>query len=137
MSDIDCSVANPSGGDQIRQALLRAELRRADLRRADLWFSSDTAGDYTLSLTARQGAYNGSVIGTAQATVSLAAGRFVNTEANFDFDGAPAVAAGTLVTFSIAKVGGPGNVVFYWSPARRAARSSKRTTLRRRSVTSP
>jgi len=101
-----------SGGDFIDRGFYLPAYPGRLLSRVRLWLSTDTAGTYTISLTARAGTYGGPVIGTTTATVSLPAGRGLQTPVNFDFAPA-AVTPGTTVTFAMTQVSPAGLDLYY------------------------
>jgi len=81
------------------------------LNEVRLYLMTRTPGSYTLSLTARNGAYNGAVIGTATATAPL-----TTSDQAVDFAFAsPTVATGSTVTFQIG-VTGPSSVFYSVGP---------------------
>ncbi|MBN1421687.1 MAG: hypothetical protein JXP34_23135 [Planctomycetes bacterium] len=110
---IDCGPAAGGGGDGISRGFYIGEYPGTTLSRVDLWISASVAGTYTLSLTARAGAYNGAVIGTDNASVTLTANTSANVRTQFDFSGAPAVSTGSTVAFILAKVSGPSGALYY------------------------
>jgi hypothetical protein len=140
---IDCSVAAPSGGDLLERGFYVPSYPGANLRRVDLWLSADTAGSYTFDLTARAATYDGTVLAATQQTVDLNGDILKNTLTTFDFtdgDFAPGVTPGTLVTFSITKVGGPGTVFYSVAspsgcPIKQTNDTSALTPIRRDGVT--
>jgi hypothetical protein len=75
---------------------------------------TDDAGSYTISMTARDGAYDGPMIGTTQTvTVDLPASTYITT--TFDFGGAPVI-SGTTVTFLQAQASGPDSAYYNTGP---------------------
>ncbi|HJR58889.1 MAG TPA: lectin-like protein [Vicinamibacterales bacterium] len=68
-----------------------------------VFLSSDVDGNYTVSMTARAGAYDGPLVGTATATVNLNGSATLPTPVDFHFAPA-AVTPGTLLTFSMVQV---------------------------------
>jgi len=113
---IDCQTTGATGGDQLDRGFYIPDYSGATLQRVELSFSADAAGDFTISLTARANTYDGPVIGTATAAVTLSADRTTFVQGTFDFSSAP-VAPGTTVTFALAQVSGPSTVVFYEVPS--------------------
>jgi hypothetical protein len=101
-----------NGGDRIDRGFYLPSYPGRLLSRVRLWLTTDTAGTYTVSLTARAGTYGGPVIGTASATVFLPAGPGLPIPVNFDFAPSP-VAPGTTVTFAMTQVSPPGLDLFY------------------------
>ena len=68
-----------------------------------MFLSTDVTGSYTVSMTARAGAYDGPIVGTASATVTLNGASTVPTPVDFNFAPA-AVTPGTLLTFAMTQV---------------------------------
>jgi hypothetical protein len=100
-----------SGGDDITRAFYVTSYPGSNLATVRLEYDANPAGMYTISLTARLGAFNGPIIGSTQTvTVNLPS---TSSEASvtFDFGGAP-VTPGSTVTFTQAKVAGPGTAYF-------------------------
>ena len=64
------------------------------------------AGTYSVAMTARQNAYDGPVIGTSTATVTLPANLNSDTPVTFLFP-SPAVPQNALVTFAMTQVNPP------------------------------
>src|SRR4029079_7429994 len=63
-----------SSADVIDRGFYVTNYPGLDLQAASLYFSTNTSGSYTFTLTARAGGYGGAVIGTATQTVSLTSG---------------------------------------------------------------
>lgn len=101
-----------AGGDLISRGFYVPGYPGTSINQATLHFAAGTAGDYTFSLTARSGTYDGPLLGTATASVTLTADDQANVATTFGFEGL-AVTPGTTVTFAIAQVAGPGGSVFY------------------------
>src|SRR5713101_351104 len=96
-----------SGGDLIFRGFYLPSYPGAGLGQATLAFSADTAGVYTITLTAFSGAYNGRVIGSSTGAVTLPASRTTFVPLNFNFP-SPAITPGSLVAFAMTLVSGPG-----------------------------
>ena len=94
------------GGDFISRGFYLPSYPGTVLTRATLAFSAATAGDYTITLTANSGAYNGPAIGSSTATVTLSGDVRTAVLTTFDFP-SPAVTQGTLVAFTMTLVSGP------------------------------
>lgn len=112
---VDCPpVSLEATGDQTFRGFYVPSYPGTSLRQATLYFASDVAGSYTLSLTARATSYDGALIGTSNATTTLVANRTALTPTTFVFDNV-SVAPGTRVTFAISVVSQPegSDVVFY------------------------
>ena len=106
-------------GDLLDRGFYVPNYPGVSLSRATLGFSAVTAGNYTFSLTARRGAYDGQVIGVANATVALANGGNSFTPATFVFPTPyPGIVSGSTVTFALSQIDGPSRVsVFYEVPS--------------------
>jgi len=86
-----------SGGDRIARGLYITNYPGETLRKVKLRYSSDSTGAATVRITARQDAFNGSVIGEAQTkSLSFASGA---QEIEWDFGGA-LVKKGSTITFT-------------------------------------
>ncbi|HUF34686.1 MAG TPA: hypothetical protein VMN37_01990 [Gemmatimonadales bacterium] len=103
------------GGDNISRGVYIPSFPGSALSQVDLFFTSTVAADYTLQLVARGGAYDGPVIGVAEATVGLPGTVGDNVQTAFLFP-SPAVAPGSTVTFAIFQTGGPAASIFYATP---------------------
>lgn len=95
-------------GDPINSAFYLPSYPGTSLSQAVLSFSADTAGSYIFSLTAHSGAYDGTVIGTSQATVTLDGNKSDAVAASFTYPEL-AMAPGSTVAFVIQEVSGPAN----------------------------
>jgi hypothetical protein len=113
---IDCQTTGATGGDQLSRGFYIPTYPGTTLGRVEMFFSADAAGDFTISLTARANTYDGPVIGTATAAVTLSADRNTFVQGTFDFSSA-AFAPGSAVTFALEQVSGPSTVVFYEVPS--------------------
>jgi hypothetical protein len=116
-------AAEPSGGDRYFRGFYFPGYPGNSLAGVDLQFSGDIPGSYTLSLTARNGTFDGTEIGSAEATVVLS-GRSTYVPASFVFPTPlETVTPGSTVTFAIDYVDGPAEVdpsnilVFYRVPS--------------------
>jgi hypothetical protein len=105
-------LAMTPGGDLTSRGFYVKNYPGNSLNKVRLYLMTFTPGSYTLSLTARSGAYNGAVIGTATATASLTA-----TDQPVDFAFAsPTVATGSTVTFQIGVTGSSSSVFYSVGP---------------------
>jgi hypothetical protein len=110
---------NGSGGDQVSRGFYVQSYGGSSLGTVQLTYYTDgTAGAYTVSMTARSGAYDGPLIGTQTITVNLTAN--TGTLVTFDFGGAPVVPGSTSHSHR------------WWTPFRPAASCS---TTRGRATT--
>ena len=100
------------GGDGIDRGFHVPSFPGSALSQVDLFFSTSIAGDYTLSLTAFAGTYDGPIIGTSSATVALTADVLANVQTAFLFP-SPPVTPGSTVAFRVGLTGGAGGSVFY------------------------
>jgi hypothetical protein len=110
-----CRAADAAaGGDLTSRAKWgerRARLDRGNLDTVTLGYvaSGGASGSYTITLSARLGAYNGNLIGTSTATVDLI-GASTGKNVVFSFGGAP-VPAGSTIAF-VQSFTGPGLLFF-------------------------
>ena len=101
-------LAMTPGGDFTTRGFYVKNYPGTSLNKVRLYFMTRTPGAYTLTLTARSGAYNGTLIGTATSTAALTTS---DQPVDFAFASA-AVAMGSTVTFRIG-VTGPSTNVYY------------------------
>lgn len=103
-----------AGGDQVPRGFYVTNYPGSTLDTVTLtYYPGSGDGAYTVSLTARLSAYDGTTIGTPQSqTVNIVGG--AGASATFSFGNAP-VPAGSTVTFSQVLVSGPvaSPVLFY------------------------
>ena len=97
------------GGDQITRGFYIQNYPGSTLGTVQLTYYPNGAGAYTVSLTARAGAFNGAQIGSTQMATFTPAGG--GTAITYDFGNA-AVTPGSTVTFTQVIVAGP-SVLFY------------------------
>lgn len=77
-----------------------------------VWLTTNTAGNYTVSMTATAGGYGGQVLGTATKTVTLVAGSAVRTPVDFDF--VPfGTTPGMTIAFAMSQVSPTGLGLYY------------------------
>ena len=118
---IDCPPNLTSGGDDIDRGFYVTSFPGNRLSSVELFLSArpippteDASGSYTLSLTARNDSYDGTVLGSSTAIVTLSGTSPENRTATFTFDPAIDITSGSRVTFAIMQVGGPaGTQVLY------------------------
>ncbi|HUG40579.1 MAG TPA: CARDB domain-containing protein [Longimicrobiales bacterium] len=109
---ITCAADLTGGGDLISRGFYASSYPGITLTRVELYMSADAAGTFEFSLTARENAYDGPLLGTARATATLSGSRTENQLVGFDFF-APVTTSGSTVTFAIGQVSGPVTSVFY------------------------
>jgi hypothetical protein len=102
---IDCYDGG-TGTDYVNRGFYVTDYPGSSLTRVQMYFSSHTAGDYTIRLTARSGAYDGEIIGEADATVTLTADTDELWPADFDFAD-PAATPHAVIAFSMEPLDGP------------------------------
>ena len=79
-----------------------------------LWISSDTAGTYTFNLTAFEGCYGGTNLGTATSgSVVLTSNTTSNVPVTFTYAVNPAVTKGDAVDFLLAQNSGPSATDYF------------------------
>lgn len=101
-----------ASGDFIDRGFYVSSYDGTTLSSVTVWLSTPTAGTYTISMTARAGSYDGTLIGTSTATVTLPAGPAAPTPVKFSFP-SPAIAPGTLVTFAMSQTSPAGLDLYY------------------------
>jgi hypothetical protein len=105
---------NSGGDDRLSRGFYVQGYPGTNLGTVQVTYWTTVAGSYTISMTARDGTYDGPMIGATQiVTVDLPASTYITT--TFDFGGA-SVISGTTVTFSQAKVSGPGSAYYNTGP---------------------
>ena len=100
--------ANGGGGDLTDRGFYVTDYGAGTLGTVTLQYTGESAGTYTVSLTAHSGAYNGPLIGTA--TVTAAVAGVGDTPLPFNFGAA--VAPGSTIAFTQALVSGPDHLFF-------------------------
>ncbi len=99
------------GGDLVDRGFYLQNYTAGSLGAVTLtYYTAGVAGSYTLTLTARDGAYDGPVLGTLTRTFNLTASGGV--AATYDFGFIP-VPAGHTVAFAQTLVSGPGTSVYF------------------------
>jgi hypothetical protein len=102
------------GDDRLSRGFYVQSYPGTNLGTVQVTYWTGVAGSYSVSMTARDGTYDGPMIGTTRiVTVDLPASTYIT--ATFDFGGA-SVIPGTTVTFSQAKVSGPGSAYYNTGP---------------------
>lgn len=110
---LECAPAPGGGGDVLDRGFYVSDFPGTSLYRVDLWMSAASAGSYTLSVTARAGAYDGPVLGTALSIMPFEGGTAPPVRTGFVFYPAPSVPPGSVVAFVVAKLAGPAGNVYY------------------------
>src|SRR5258708_1234860 len=104
-STLNLTVTSPvtgNGGDFIFRRFYLPSYVGTGLVQATLNFSAAVAGDYTITLTAHGGAYNGPVVGSSTATVSLPGTVTTSVPTIFNFPSvATRIVPGTLVAVTM------------------------------------
>jgi len=101
-ADTETFYSCPFGtsGDLIERGIYVTNYPGRTLRTVGIRYEANTAGSRTIRLTAREGGFNGSVIGTPQTkTINFAAGTAGGQIIDWDFGGA-FVSLGSNITFS-------------------------------------
>lgn len=101
-----------SGGDLLDRGFYIQSYAGMNLGTVQLRYSSFDAGAYTVSMTARLGAYDGPIVGSTE-TVNFNLTGSLNDQAavTYDFGGA-LVSLGSIVTFAQVQVSGPGSLYY-------------------------
>ena len=111
---VSCPFNSTGGDDRLSRGFYVQSYPGTNLGTVQVTYWTNVAGSYTISMTARDGTYDGPIIGTTQTvTVDLPASTYITT--TFDFGGA-SVISGTTVTFLQAKVSGPGSAYYNTGP---------------------
>jgi hypothetical protein len=100
---VDAPVPGVAFGDLISRGFYHPSYPGRLISTVRTFLSADADGTYTITMTAREGAYDGPVIGTATATVGLIGNAAGPVPVDFDFTPV-VVAPGTLVTFSMTQL---------------------------------
>jgi hypothetical protein len=96
-----------TGGDLLHRGFYINAFPGTSISKVDLWIGANTAGDYTFELTARESTYDGTIIETSQANISLTGNTANKQLTTFNFS-SNTVQMNSIVTFTISKVSGPG-----------------------------
>jgi hypothetical protein len=96
-----------TGGDDVSRGFYLQSYGGSNLRNVTLAYTANVSGNYTVTLTAHRGAFNGPVIGSQSVVVTVNPGFF--TTATFDFGGVT-VPTGATLAFTQSATGGQ---VFY------------------------
>jgi hypothetical protein len=111
---VSCPFNSSGGDDSLSRGFYIQNYPGTYLGTVQVIYWTTTPGSYTISMTARDGAYDGPMIGITQTvTIDLLASTYLTT--TFDFGGT-AVISGTTVTFSQAQVSGPGSAYYNTGP---------------------
>ncbi len=102
------------GGDGLDRGFYVENFPARRLDEVTLKYYPGSAGQYAIELTAREGDYDGRLIG--RRTVDFSVGGSTSTEQTFDFGGAT-VTEGATVTFSQEIVDRPGGANIYYDTA--------------------
>lgn len=111
---VSCPFRASGGGDNLSRGFYVQNYPGTNLGSVQIAYWTDVAGSYAISMTARDGTYDGPMIGATRiVTVDLPASTYITT--TFDFGGA-FVTSGTTVTFLQGKVSGPGPAYYNTGP---------------------
>lgn len=107
----DCPLSpQASTGDLIDRAFYVTAYPGVNLTQVVLYLQSDQASEYVIQLNALAATFDGALIGSATATVTIPTSGFVT--ATFDFP-SPAVTPGSTVAFTVVRSGGPRAAIFF------------------------
>ena len=115
---IDCPPTT-SGGDVLSRGLYVDSFPGSSLRTVTSYFSAVGTGDRTVALTARDGAFDGAVIGTDTVTFGAVDGDS-SVAVTFDLGG-KSVTTGSTVTFSYGSIADSAGTVFQQTTTSNAA----------------
>jgi len=107
---MDC-LDGDTTADLIERGFYITSYPGTSLTSVDMYFSGLVSGEYTIQLTARADRYDGTVIGSAQATVTLTDDPDDLYPAEFIFPSSP-VTLDAIVTFTMELIAGP-DVPYY------------------------
>jgi Ca2+-binding RTX toxin-like protein len=106
---VSCPFAG-SSGDQVSRGFYVTNYPGTNIDKVTLAYDTSTAGTYAITVTARAGTYDGPIIGTSAASVSLPAGTTPSVPVSFAFGGVLAT-QGSTITFSQSATG-PGTLFY-------------------------
>jgi hypothetical protein len=101
-----------TGGDFLTRGMYIDSFPGVTLNTVRLYFSATAAENYTISLTARNATYDGTIIASDTIVVALSATTSDTTPGTFDL-GAAAVSKGSTVTFLLSQISGSGSTFFH------------------------
>lgn len=127
-----CSFGD-TAGDNLDRGYYVPSYPGLTLDQVTMYFTGSPAGTYTIELTARTGAFDGALVGTAQVTVDLTSAMAPVT---FLFGGVP-TSPFVPLTFSMSLVGGPGVVFFDTGPCGSGGCTSCHNIIETNSTTPP
>ena len=104
-----------AGGDFLTRGLYVDSFPGSRLREVRMFFSGTVVGNYTISLTVRRNAYDGPLVGADTITINVPTTASDTVPGSFLFAN-PVIQAGSIVTFQLGQVSGPGTL-FYATPA--------------------
>ncbi|NOZ95744.1 MAG: hypothetical protein GXP47_13550 [Acidobacteria bacterium] len=104
---LECAHTSDAG-DNLTRGFYIPSFPAVRLDTVNLWIYSFDSDTFTVSLTARANTFDGTVLGTATATVSMDDEQAMFT---FDFGGVP-VQPGSTVTFAMQQEAGNGRLFF-------------------------
>ena len=111
---IEC-ISGAQGGDLIFRGFYIPNYPGNSLSRVELFLLADAPGNYTFLLELHTNTYNGVLLGTDTAAVTLSGSGSATQLTTFEFPGVT-VSAGITVTFALQQVSGPTASVFYAVP---------------------
>lgn len=100
-----------AGGDSISRGLYVDSFPGTRLREVQLYFNASVAGDYTITLAVRRNTYDGPLVGADTTTINMPTSAADTVRASFLFAN-PVIPLGSLVTFKLGKVSGPGTLYY-------------------------
>jgi hypothetical protein len=112
---VTCQFSSPTAVDPISRAFYVPNFPASGIGRVQLRFNSTVAGAYVFALTARDGAFDGSRIGTTIASAVLSGSLNSNFDpvVSFNFFGVP-VSQGHTITFIVTPVRTPPGANVYF-----------------------
>ncbi len=107
---VSCPFGSP-GGDDLSRGFYVTSYPGSNLYDVHVQYDASPSGTYTISMTARLGAYNGPIVGTPQTVVVSLPSTTSEQDVIFHFGDAP-VPSGSTVTFTQKEIAGPGTIYY-------------------------
>src|SRR5208282_2421317 len=107
---VSCPFGSP-GGDDLSRGFYVTSYPGSNLYDVHVQYDASPSGTYTISMTARLGAYNGPIVGSPQTVVVSLPSTTSEQDVIFHFGGVP-VPSGSTVAFTQQKIAGPGTVYY-------------------------
>ncbi|ABM32515.1 IPTL-CTERM sorting domain-containing protein [Paracidovorax citrulli] len=107
---VSCPANTNTGGDGISRSFYLPNYAGTTLDTVTVNYGTATAGSYTVALEARLNAFDGTLVGTANSTTTVAAASVAGgTPFTFNFNNV-AIPANSTITFKQTLIAGPGSL---------------------------